>query len=236
MDLATILGTLTNVDSVEYDADGKASLLAEMIVAEEWEGGGRVNSFKVNFYGESAEEVAPLLQAGSKAVVMGKVMGGYAEGDASQVTGGIVMNAWKAWPVANELADFQTLTVSGYVGRTPELRYTPDAIQVASFGLGVKVGYNKAEDKDITFWPNIVCWRQSAETAVTWFERGKYLVVTGNMATNPYWSTKYNEARATIDVHMFRFEFGGGGKSSPRSSDQVPAGLGAGQIDDEEPF
>jgi len=65
------------------------------------------------------------------------------------------------------------LTISGYLGRDPELKTTNQS-QVASFSVGVPTG------KDETTWVDCSVWGKRADTVMAYFRKGSKVTLTGS--------------------------------------------------------
>lgn len=67
----------------------------------------------------------------------------------------------------------------GYLGRDPELRYTPEGVPVASFSLAVQ----ETQEERAIEWFNIVAWRRMAELCDKMLHKGEYVYVEGQLHT-----------------------------------------------------
>jgi len=78
-----------------------------------------------------------------------------------------------------------TITITGYVSKKPEMRYTPKGLAVLSFSIPVKVwsknereGYKPAYSGtgfECTAWFNIVMFGESADQANEWLDKGAFV-------------------------------------------------------------
>jgi len=76
-----------------------------------------------------------------------------------------------------------TITISGNVGRDPELRYTQQGKAVAKFSVADSRG--KDENKETT-WHNVVCFDEMAENICEAIVKGARVVVIGRLVSNEY--------------------------------------------------
>lgn len=76
-----------------------------------------------------------------------------------------------------------TITISGNVGREPELRYTQAGKAVAKFSVADSRG--KDENKEVT-WHNVVCFDEMAENICEAIVKGARVVVIGRLVSNEY--------------------------------------------------
>lgn len=78
-----------------------------------------------------------------------------------------------------------TITVTGNVGRDPEIRYTQSGKPVANFS--VADSRSKGDDKEV-IWHNIVCFDEMAENVTEQLSKGQRVVVSGRFTVNKYLS------------------------------------------------
>lgn len=75
----------------------------------------------------------------------------------------------------------------GYLGRDPELRFTPTGKQVATFSLGVTQRWKSgSEMKEYTEWVNIETWGRLAEICHQYLHKGSLVYVEGRLRTEKY--------------------------------------------------
>lgn len=101
-------------------------------------------------------------------------------------------------------------TITGNVGGDPELRYTPQGVAVASFGVAftprVKQG-NDWVDGDPT-WFNVSAWRGLGENVAEGVRKGDRVTVTG-----------------TVQLRKYQRQDGGEGQSLDLNADDVALSL-----------
>src|SRR5207244_13438905 len=70
----------------------------------------------------------------------------------------------------------------GRLATDPELRYTPSGVAVTSFVIAVdrRMAPNEAGEKETDFI-DIVAWRQSAEFAANYLNKGRLVAVDGRL-------------------------------------------------------
>ena len=70
----------------------------------------------------------------------------------------------------------------GRLATDPELRYTPSGVAVTSFRIAVdrRMAPNEAGEKETDFI-DIVAWRQSAEFAANYLNKGRLVAVDGRL-------------------------------------------------------
>ncbi len=135
------------------------------------------------------------------------------------------------------MASFNKITIVGYLGRDPEIRYTPAGDAVCSFSVATteKKGGQGGEGQDVTTWFRITTWRRQAEVANQYLSKGKQVYIEGRLRTNEYTDRDGNK-RTSLEVTATDMQFlggprdgeggGDGGGNAPRPS---PAGRPAGQ-------
>ncbi|MEG2174058.1 MAG: single-stranded DNA-binding protein [Oscillospiraceae bacterium] len=67
----------------------------------------------------------------------------------------------------------------------PEMRTTPQGINVATFRLAVDRPFSKGSEKKADFI-NITCWRERAEFVCKYFAKGRAIGVDGSIQTREY--------------------------------------------------
>ena len=145
------------------------------------------------------------------------------------------------------MASFNKIVIVGYLGRDPELRYTPSGMQVCSFSIATterrKDGSGEMQDQ--TTWFNVSVWGKRAETANQYLSKGKQVFVDGRLRAEEYTDRDGNKrTRLQVDANDFQFvgsrgdEGGGyapqaGGRTSEQPGSSQPP---SGPVDDDIPF
>jgi single-strand DNA-binding protein len=75
--------------------------------------------------------------------------------------------------------------IIGYLGRDPELRYTPSGRPVASFSVATSRTWTSAEGerREETEWFNVVAWGNLAEICKTHLSKSQQVYVEGRLQT-----------------------------------------------------
>ena len=73
----------------------------------------------------------------------------------------------------------------GYLGRDPEMRYTPSGRPVTSFSVGTSRNWNtqEGERREETGWFNIVAWGNLAEICKQYLTKGQQVYIEGRLQT-----------------------------------------------------
>ena len=93
-----------------------------------------------------------------------------------------------------------TCTFTGFLGKDPEMRYTPQGKAVTNFNLAVK---SKGED---TLWVKCTAWEKIAEVTAQYLRKGSQVLVSGPISVET-WQTKDGEPRSTMVLTVREFEF-----------------------------
>lgn len=92
------------------------------------------------------------------------------------------------------------VVLMGRLTRDPELRRTPNGVQVASFTLAVERDFSSRETGErLTDFIDIVAWRNTAEFVSKYFFRGQMAAVTGRLQIRD-WTDKDGVKRRTAEV------------------------------------
>lgn len=110
----------------------------------------------------------------------------------------------------------------GRLATEPELRYTPSGVAVTSFRLAVNrpVARNEAGEQEADFI-DIVAWRQSAEFAANYLNKGRLVAVDGRLQIRN-WVAQDGTKRRNAEVVAFDL----------RSLDRPREQTGASQYDE----
>jgi single-strand DNA-binding protein len=106
------------------------------------------------------------------------------------------------------MASFNKIILVGYLGRDPELRYTPDGTPVCDFSVATT---ERRKDKagelqDITTWFRVTVWRRQAELAGQYLAKGRQVYIEGRLTQREYQdrdgNTRYSLEVTATDVHF----------------------------------
>ena len=130
---------------------------------------------------------------------------------------------------------YQRTIVIGHLGRDPEMRYTPTGVPVTSFSIATTRRWTNAsgEPQEKTTWFRVTCWRKVAEQAAQYLQKGRLVLVDGEIDANA-WTDKEGNPRASLELTAFTVRFLGG-----RGEGGEAAGGGPGEElvgEDEIPF
>ncbi len=104
----------------------------------------------------------------------------------------------------------------------PELRTTPNGVNVATFRIAV----NRPYDREKTDFITIVCWRQAAEFVCKYFSKGKAIGIEGSIQTRDYTDKDGNKRYAfeVVADRTFFVESKGAVETGNRTSNSADVG------------
>lgn len=98
---------------------------------------------------------------------------------------------------------YHKITITGNLGRDPEMKYLSDGKAVTSFTVAVTDGFG---DKKKTIWVKVSVWGKPAENANQYLRKGSTVLVEGKLVTdesgNPRtYTAKDGTTRASFEVN-----------------------------------
>ena len=97
------------------------------------------------------------------------------------------------------MASFNKVILIGNMVADPELKTTPNGVNVCSFRIAVGRRYTKPNEPQQTDFIDIVTWRTQAEFVTKYFSKGKPILVCGSIQTRN-WEDKDGKKRTTVEV------------------------------------
>jgi single-strand DNA-binding protein len=129
---------------------------------------------------------------------------------------------------------YQKTIVIGYLGRDPEMRYTPTGVPVTSFSVATSRRWTNqnGEQQDKTTWFRVTCWRKQAEFAAQYLKKGARVLVEGDIDASAF-TDREGSPRASLELTATNIRFmsskeenaggmGGGGAPSSGGHDEFP--------------
>jgi len=105
---------------------------------------------------------------------------------------------------------FHTLIIAGYLGRAPEMRYTPNGHAVTSLSVAANKSYTDANGQKVkeTTWFNVSLWDKNAENANTYLQKGSMVLIEGELRPdketgNPRVFTRSNDGTTGAAYEVF---------------------------------
>lgn len=91
-----------------------------------------------------------------------------------------------------------TLTITGFLGGDPDLRFTPSGAAVVNFSVATTPrSYNKQTgqwEDGVTIWTRCTAWRGLAEAVGSQLAKGSRVIVAGRLAGRQ-WTDKDGQSR-----------------------------------------
>jgi single-strand DNA-binding protein len=88
-----------------------------------------------------------------------------------------------------KMSDLNKVFLSGRLTKDPDIRYTPNGSEVATFSIAVNRSF-KAKDseewQEETFFINIIAWNRLAEKVEKTFKKGMPVFVEGRLLIRSY--------------------------------------------------
>jgi single-strand DNA-binding protein len=137
------------------------------------------------------------------------------------------------------MSSFNKITIIGYLGRDPELRYTPQGTAVCSISVATtERRKNQAGDyDDHTTWFRVTVWNRQAELANEYLAKGRQLYIEGRLRQEEYTDREGNP-RTSLEVNATDIQFLGRREDSaqPASDNAEHTQAAAGdEVDNSQP-
>lgn len=149
------------------------------------------------------------------------------------------------------MASFNRIIIVGYLGRDPEMRFTPQGTAVCNFSVATteRRKDRNGEFQDVTTWFRINVFGKQAETANQYLSKGRQVYIEGRLRQDEY-TDREGQKRTTLEVTASDIQFIGprgeeGGApaparqpaSAPQPSKNIPDESPTGGVqDDDIPF
>ncbi|KPL72158.1 single-stranded DNA-binding protein [Ornatilinea apprima] len=91
--------------------------------------------------------------------------------------------------------------IIGYLGRDPEMRYTPSGRPVTTFSVGTSRTWTTAEGdrRSETEWFNVVTWGNLAEICKQYLSKGQQVYIDGRLQTRR-WEDTSGAKHTTVEI------------------------------------
>jgi len=140
---------------------------------------------------------------------------------------------------------FQQLTIVGYLGNDPVMRFTPSGQAVTSFSVATSRSYtdNSGQKVDETTWFRISVWGSQAEACNQYLSKGRPVLVVGRLRPDPQsggprvYTRKDGSSGASFEVNALSVKFLPSGRGESGGGYQEDFGdEQGGSEEDEIPF
>jgi single-strand DNA-binding protein len=139
---------------------------------------------------------------------------------------------------------FQQITIVGYLGNDPVMRFTPSGQAVTGFSVAASRSYtnNSGQKIDETTWFRISVWRTLAETCNQYLKKGNPVLVIGRLRPDQQsggprlFTRKDGSTGASFDVTAQNVRFLPGGRGDAISYEEDMGDEQGGAEEDDIPF
>jgi single-strand DNA-binding protein len=128
-----------------------------------------------------------------------------------------------------EVTVYHKIIIAGYLGRDPEMRYTPDGTPVTNFSVAASRKWSRQDGTQVdeTVWFRVTAWRRLAEICNEYLQKGRPVLVEGRLQPddrgNPrVWTGNDGATRASYEVTAQTVKFLGGRGEAAAPGFDVP--------------
>lgn len=110
---------------------------------------------------------------------------------------------------------YQKTVVVGYLGRDPEMRYTPSGQAVTNFSVATtrKWTGQDGQPQEKTTWFRVAAWGKLAELCNQYLSKGRLVLVEGDIDASAY-TGQDGQPRAGLELTARNVQFLGGANQS----------------------
>lgn len=129
------------------------------------------------------------------------------------------------------MSSFNKITIVGYLGRDPELKFTPQGTALCNLSIATT---EKRKDKngeavDATTWFRVAVWGRQAELVNEYLAKGRQVYIEGRLRQEEY-TDKDGNQRTSLEVNATDVQFLGSKaeqiESKAATAAQAPEGKG----------
>lgn len=116
------------------------------------------------------------------------------------------------------MASFNKIVIVGYLGRDPEIRFSPTGTAVCKFSIATTEKRKNIAGKpeDITTWFQAVTFGRHAEICNQYLSKGKQVYIEGRLRLDE-WTDREGQPRVTLEVTVLDVQFIGSQADSSNS-------------------
>lgn len=105
------------------------------------------------------------------------------------------------------MSSFNKIIIVGFLGRDPELKYTPSGTAVCKFSIATTEKRKKeGEENEVTTWFRCTAWGRQAEVAQEYLAKGSKVYVEGQLRQEEF-IDREGGARASLEVTVRELQF-----------------------------
>jgi single-strand DNA-binding protein len=104
---------------------------------------------------------------------------------------------------------YQQITLIGNLGSDAEMRYIPSGDAVTNFNLAVNRRWTRedGQSQEKTLWFRITAWRKLAELASQYLNKGRRVLIVGEIDSARAYIDREGNPRASIEVTAREIRF-----------------------------
>ena len=122
---------------------------------------------------------------------------------------------------------YQKVIIAGYLGRDPEMRYTPSGQAVTNLSVATSRRWSDRDgnSQEETIWWRVAVWGKMAETCNQYLFKGRPVLIEGRVRPDPVtggpriWTDKDGQPRASYEVNAISVRFLGGNGGGAHDTD-----------------
>jgi single-strand DNA-binding protein len=128
------------------------------------------------------------------------------------------------------MSSFNKITIVGYLGRDPVIRYTPQGTAVCNISVATTERRKNVagESEDHITWFRVTLWNRQAELANEYLAKGRQVYIEGRLRQEEYTDREGNK-RVSLEVNASEMQFLGR-REDP--TEQFSADAGRGQAEE----
>ena len=106
------------------------------------------------------------------------------------------------------MASFNKIIIVGYLGRDPELKYTPQGTAICDFSVATteRRKDKSGEMQEATTWFRVSLFGRQAEVASQYLTKGRQVYVEGQLSQRD-WTDKDGNTRTSLEVRGSEIQF-----------------------------
>jgi single-strand DNA-binding protein len=133
------------------------------------------------------------------------------------------------------MASFNKITIVGYLGREPELRYTPQGTALCKLSVATTEKKKNAvgDPEEHTTWFRITVWGRQAELANEYLSKGRQVYIEGRLRMEEYTDREGNQ-RISPEITATDIHFLGSRDDSALPASQPSDNAEHSQVEDDE--
>jgi single-strand DNA-binding protein len=121
-----------------------------------------------------------------------------------------------------------TITIIGNIGQDPVARFTASGMKVTSFSVATK---SRKGNEDITSWFRVSVWGEKFDKMMTYFKKGSYIVVVGELSKPEIYTDKTGKAQIQVEITAHSLHFMPGNKTQEGGAPKASAPIAFGSAD-----